>query len=90
VPTIRHNRRVPRIILYGKAGCCLCDDARLALDDLAKTHEFELTEVDIALDPVLMRCYGERIPVIAVDGHDRLELRVASADLRDLLDRLAA
>ncbi|MBA2763319.1 MAG: glutaredoxin family protein [Thermoleophilaceae bacterium] len=81
---------MPKITLYGKAGCCLCEDARRALDDLARTHEFELAEVDIALDPVLMRRYGERIPVVAVDGRDRLELRVAFADLRDLLDRLAA
>ena len=80
---------MPKITLYGKAGCCLCDDARLALDDVARSHEFELTEVDISVDPVLMRRYGERIPVIAIDGHDRLELRVASAELRDLLDRLA-
>ena len=49
-----------RLVLYGKAGCCLCDEARAAVAEAAADYEFALEEVDVALDPVLNRRYGER------------------------------
>ena len=33
--------------------------------------------------------YGERIPVVAIDGRDELELGVDAEDLRERLDRVA-
>jgi glutaredoxin len=76
------------VTLYGKAGCHLCDDARKVIDEVRATHEFELKEVDIALDPGLFRRYGERIPVVAVDGVERFEFFVDPAELTKSLDRV--
>jgi glutaredoxin len=76
------------VTLYGKAGCHLCDDARKVIDKVRATHEFELKEVDIALDPGLFRRYGERIPVVAVDGVERFEFFVDPAELTRSLDRV--
>ena len=39
-------------------------------------RDFELEEVDVSLDPGAARRYGERIPVVAIDGEEVLELRV--------------
>ncbi len=61
------------IILYSKPGCCLCDQAREYLEDLASERELELREIDIRRDPDLFERYRYRIPVIAVDGVERLE-----------------
>ncbi len=74
-----------RITLYGKAGCCLCDDARAAVAEVSEEFEFDLEEVDISLDPRLHRTYGERIPVLAVDGEEAFELGVDAPALRGLL-----
>ena len=74
------------VTLYGKAGCCLCDDAKAVLDAVRADVPFVLEEVDVSLDPVLNRRYGERIPVVAVDGEDLFEYRVEAAELRDRLD----
>ena len=79
-----------RLTLYGKPGCCLCDEAREAVATVRETVPFELEEVDVSLDPVLHRRYGERIPVVAVDGEDALELRVDPAALERLLGRVDA
>jgi hypothetical protein len=73
------------VVLYGKAGCCLCDDARAVIAAARERHQFALTEVDVSLDPVLHARYGERIPVIAVDGEDAFELGVSAAELEQLL-----
>jgi glutaredoxin len=78
-----------RVTLYGKAGCHLCDEAREAVSEVRAERGFELEEVDVALDPVLHRRYGERIPVIAIDGNEELELVVDADALRERLDKVA-
>ena len=75
------------VTLYGKPGCCLCDDARAALASVREAVDFELREVDVSTDPALHRRYGERIPVVAIDGADAFELRLDPAELRARLER---
>jgi glutaredoxin len=76
------------VTLYGKPGCHLCDDAKAVIEGVRAEHEFELKEVDITLDPGLFRAYGERIPVVAVDGVERFEFFVDPAELTRSLDRV--
>ena len=76
------------VTLYGKPACCLCDEARDAVGEVRQETPFELEEVDITLDPVLNRKYGERIPVLCVDGTEAFELGVDAAALRELLGRV--
>jgi hypothetical protein len=78
------------LTLYGKPGCCLCDEARDAVLAVRAELPFELEEIDISVDPVLHRRYGERIPVLCVDGRVAFELGVDAAALRDLLGRVGA
>lgn len=65
----------PQVVLYGRDGCHLCDQARDALLALrADGHEFAMHEVDIESDPDLLRRNLERIPVIVIDGQEVCEL----------------
>jgi hypothetical protein len=43
---------------------------------------FELHEVDVSIDPALQRDYGERIPVLELDGEELFELGVDPLELR--------
>ncbi|MBA2439855.1 MAG: glutaredoxin family protein [Thermoleophilaceae bacterium] len=79
-----------RVTLYGKPGCCLCDEAREAVCAVRAKVPFELEEVDISLDPSLHRRYGERIPVLELDGEPAFELGVNAVALEDLLARVDA
>ncbi|MGI9094924.1 MAG: glutaredoxin family protein [Thermoleophilaceae bacterium] len=74
-----------KLTLYGKAGCCLCDEAKAAVAEVREDIPFDFEEVDISLDPRLHREYGERIPVIDVNGKEAFELGVDAAALRNLL-----
>ncbi len=78
----------PKVTLYGKAGCCLCDDAKEAIAAVRAERQFELEEVDVSLDPALNREYGERIPVVAVEGEELFEYHVDRHELRERLDTL--
>ena len=75
-----------RVTLYGKPGCCLCDEAKDTIKSARLDHDFELREVDISLDPALHREYGERIPVVDIDGEEAFELTLDPGALRDRLD----
>ena len=79
---------MPRATLYGKPGCHLCDDARAVVERVRADHPFELREVDVTLDPELNRAYGERIPVLELDGEELFEFFVDEAELRRRIDRV--
>ena len=79
---------MPRATLYGKPGCHLCDDARAVVERVRADHPFELTEVDVSLDPELNRAYGERIPVLELDGEELFQFFVDEAELRRRIDRV--
>ena len=69
------------VVLYGRDGCCLCDDAREMLLRARRRHEFELIERDIETDERLLRAYLERIPVIEIDGAEAFELVINEGEL---------
>ena len=70
------------VVLYGREGCCLCDDARAVLQRVRADQPFDLTERDIDADERLLRAYLERIPVVTIDGVETFELFVDEAQLR--------
>jgi hypothetical protein len=78
------------VVLYGKAGCHLCEEARAEIDAVRAQRPFELTEVDVSLDPVLHARYGERIPVVVVEGEEAFEFHVDGEELARLLDTVEA
>lgn len=76
----------PEVILYGRPGCHLCDDARTAIGHVRERCEFELVELDIEQDEVLLKAYLERIPVVTVDGTEAFQYFVDEVELRRQLD----
>ena len=80
---------MPRVTLYGKPGCHLCDEARAVVEAARAERPFELEEVDVSLDPALHREYGERIPVVAIDGEELFEYRVDPQELQERLGRVS-
>jgi glutaredoxin len=62
----------PRVVLYGRPGCHLCEDARVVVDRVCGELGEQWVEVDITTDPELEQRFGEEVPVTFVDGrqHD--------------------
>jgi glutaredoxin len=74
------------VVLYGREGCCLCDDAREVLLRVRARIAFLLEERDIDEDDSLRRAYLERIPVVTIDGVEAFELFVDEAEFERRLD----
>ena len=56
------------VTLLGRAGCHLCEVARVEVLAALAMQPFELTETDVDVDPELRAEYGEQVPVVLVDG----------------------
>ena len=74
--------------LYERDGCHLCDEARVLLDEMLGGGRY--ARVDIETDDDLVVRYGFRIPVIGLDGVDRLEAPITAPDLRALLAEMSS
>jgi Glutaredoxin-like domain (DUF836) len=75
----------PRVVLFGREGCCLCDEAREVLMRVRAQRPFAFEERDIECDDALLRAYLERIPVVTIDGVEAFELFVDETELRERL-----
>jgi glutaredoxin len=71
------------VILYTRAGCHLCDDAKTLL----LRHGLSPREIDIDQDAELRERYNECVPVVVIDGKERFRGRVDEVLLRRLLRR---
>ena len=81
----------PRVLLYGRPDCHLCDEARTGLESLrAEGLAFELDEIDIESDDELLSRFLERIPVIEINGEIVSELWLDADGLRTRLGTLSA
>jgi glutaredoxin len=75
----------PEVVLYGRDGCCLCDEARAILERVRARRPFTLVERDIDADEGLLRAYLERIPVVAIDGVEAFEFFVDESEFERCL-----
>ncbi len=83
----RKPHSAPKVTLYSRPGCHLCDEARESILALRSAGlGFELEEVDIEGDEELHARYFERIPVVTVDGEPVSELVLDPDALRARLD----
>jgi glutaredoxin len=61
---------VSRLTLVTRPGCHLCDVAKEALDRVAADTGEDWVELDVESDIALEREYGDRVPVILLDGRE--------------------
>ncbi len=79
------GRRFAQLVVYSRADCHLCDDAKQVL---ARYREFlpELQQVDIASDTALEARWGAEIPVVEIDGRVRFRGHVDELLLQRLIE----
>ncbi|MEU4239344.1 glutaredoxin family protein [Actinoplanes sp. NPDC026619] len=71
-----------RVVLISRDGCHLCDDAETVLDRILPG---QWDRVDVDSDVELERDYGDRVPVVLLDGAEHGYWRVEEARLlRDI------
>jgi hypothetical protein len=75
----------PRLTLLTRPGCHLCEVAREAMDRVVARTGDGWIERDVTTDLELEREYGDRLPVVLLDGREHGYWRVEEERLiRDL------
>ena len=77
----------PRVTLYTRPGCHLCDAAREVVERVCATLGEAYDEVDVDSDPELRRRFTDEVPVTFVDGRQHDFWRVDEERLRAALRR---
>ncbi len=75
----------PRVTLYGRSGCHLCDEARAVVAAVCAELGESWVEVSIDDDPALQERFANEIPVTFVDGRQHDFWRVSPDRLRRAL-----
>ncbi|HEX8627255.1 MAG TPA: glutaredoxin family protein [Catenuloplanes sp.] len=74
-----------RLTLITRPGCHLCDDAKLVMDRITAATGERWVEQNVTDDLEWEREYGERVPVVLLDGREHGYWRVEEDRLlRDL------
>jgi glutaredoxin len=81
----RSGPRFNSVVLYTRANCELCEEAKLVLAGY-RDYLPPLVEVDIDATPRLVQSFGECVPVVEIDGKVRFRGRVSEPLLRRLID----
>ena len=74
-----------RVTVITRVGCHLCADAEATVAALSTELGFGWEAIDVDADPVRQDRYGDRVPVILLDGREHGYWRVDSERLRAAL-----
>lgn len=83
----------PQVVLLTRSGCSICERAAQRLAVLGAELDFALTVTDVdaaaqAGEPALRTEFGDRLPVVLLDGNEHSYWEVDEARLRaDLTGR---
>lgn len=78
----------PRLTLYSRSYCHLCDEMIAGLRGLQTGFRFKLDVIDVDCDPALERRFGERVPVLVHDGQELCHYRLDTAAVTALLPKI--
>ncbi len=74
-----------RVLLLGRPGCHLCDEARSVIERVAADVGVSWEEQSVEDDPDLLARYADQVPVTFVDGRQHDFWRVDETRLRRAL-----
>lgn len=83
----------PQVQLLTRAGCTICDGVHAQLEQLAAELDFDLSTTDVdqaaqAGDSSLRAEFGDRLPVVLLDGREHSYWEIDEPRLRkDLANR---
>jgi glutaredoxin len=76
-----------RLTLYSRSDCCLCDEMKDAIRQVAARIPVDLKEVDVDRSPSIEEKYGAEVPVLFIDGRKAFKYRVTVRQLERRLRR---
>ena len=70
-----------RLVLYSRVECCLCDEMKTVIRQVAQRTPLDLEEIDIDSSADLKQKYGEEVPVLFINGRKAFKYRLTARQL---------
>jgi glutaredoxin len=70
-----------RLVLYSRSGCCLCDEMKSIIQQVARKTSLVLDEIDVDSSADLQQKYGEELPVLFINDRKAFKYRLTAKEL---------
>jgi len=74
-----------RLTLYSRRDCCLCEEMKTVIWQVASRVDLQLKEIDVDTSPELQERYGQEVPVLFIDERKAFKYRVTRKELEKKL-----
>lgn len=71
--------------LYTRKDCCLCEEMKKVIGDVAARVPLTVQEIDVDGSPDLQEKYGTEVPVLFINGRKACKYRTTVAELKKKL-----
>lgn len=77
----------PKLTLYSRKDCCLCEEMKAVVREVAAKIPLELEEIDVDGSVDLQDKFNDEVPVLFIDGRKAFKYRVTEKELKSRLAR---
>ncbi len=74
-----------QITLYTRKDCCLCEEMKQVIGDVAARVPLAIEEIDVDSSPDLQEKYGTEVPVLFINGRKACKYRTTVGELKKKL-----
>jgi glutaredoxin len=75
----------PQLKLYTRKDCCLCEEMKATLEQVARRMPLVIEEIDVDTSADLREKYGDEVPVLFINGRKAFKYRVKTGELQKRL-----
>jgi glutaredoxin len=76
-----------KLTLYSRQDCCLCDEMKAIIGEVALTMPLELEVIDIDDSAALREKFNDEVPVLFIDGRKAFKYRLTKSALATVLKK---
>jgi glutaredoxin len=69
------------LVIYTRKDCCLCDEMKNVIHQVAAQTPLALEEIDVDGSPETQEKYGGEVPVLFINGRKAFKYRVTREEL---------
>jgi len=75
-----------QLVIYTRKDCCLCDEMKNVIHQVAAQTPLALEEIDVDGAPEIQEKYGNDVPVLFINGRKAFKYRVTREELEKKLN----
>jgi len=75
------------LVIYTRKDCCLCDEMKAVIHQVAAHLPLVLEEIDVDGSPETQERYGAEVPVLLINGRKAFKYRVTRGELEKKLTK---